>query len=282
MKILACIDVSVYAESVADHAAWAAGRMDASVTLLHVIGRKERGELYDISGALGPDAGAALLTQLAEADAMSARLARDRGKALLDAMNQRLQAASVRTGPPVLRDGSFVDTVTEVEADCDLVVVGKRGANADFATLHLGSNLERVVRSSGKPVLVASRAFRPVKRALIAYDGGPSARKAVDAVAEQPLFRDLSIHIVRVGEDTLDARDGLEAAAAVLRQSGLTVEASIRPGDPDRVIGDIVRNEGVDLLVMGAYGHSRVRHLLVGSTTSAMVRTCLIPVMLFR
>ncbi len=282
MKILACVDVSIYAESVVDHAAWVARRTDATVQLLHVIGRKERGELYDISGALGPDAGAALLTQLAEADAMSARLARERGHTLLDAMGKRLAEAGAELSGKTMREGSFVDAVTDLETDCNLVVVGKRGANADFATMHLGSNLERVVRSSSRPVLVVSRAFREVRRVLIAYDGGPSARKAIDAVADQPLFRGLSILVVRVGEDTLDTRDGLETAASILRDRGLEVSARILPGDPERVIGDAVREQGIDLLVMGAYGHSRVRHLLVGSTTSAMVRTCLVPVMLFR
>ncbi|MEO6054349.1 MAG: universal stress protein, partial [Chthoniobacterales bacterium] len=36
------------------------------------------------------------------------------------------------------------------------------------------------------------------------------------------------------------------------------------------------------LLVMGAYGHSRIRQLMVGSTTTAMVRTCQVPVLMFR
>ncbi|HUG61936.1 MAG TPA: universal stress protein, partial [Methylomirabilota bacterium] len=60
------------------------------------------------------------------------------------------------------------------------------------------------------------------------------------------------------------------------------VAVAVIEGEPETVIGERVRNEGIDLLVMGAYGHSKVRHLLVGSTTSAMVRTCLIPVMLYR
>ena len=50
------------------------------------------------------------------------------------------------------------------ETDAALIVIGKRGEGADFAKLHLGSNLERVVRAMHKPVLVASRAFKPVER----------------------------------------------------------------------------------------------------------------------
>jgi hypothetical protein len=60
------------------------------------------------------------------------------------------------------------------------VVIGKRGEATDFAKGHLGSNLERVARSSRKPILVAARAFRPITRFLIAYDGGASANKALE------------------------------------------------------------------------------------------------------
>ncbi|HSP25858.1 MAG TPA: universal stress protein [Saliniramus sp.] len=47
-----------------------------------------------------------------------------------------------------MRNGDLVEALQEYERDCDLVIIGKRGEAADFAKLHLGSNLERVVRSS--------------------------------------------------------------------------------------------------------------------------------------
>lgn len=281
-KILACVDVSAYAPSVADHAAWAALRMNAAVDVLHVIGRKERGDMYDYSGALGLDANAHLLNKLAEADEASARLAQERGRVLLDATRQRLKAAGVEIIDVKHRHGSFVDTVVEMEVDCDLVVIGKRGANVDFATMHLGSNLERVVRSSTRPVMVASRAFRPIERVLLAFDGGPSARKALEYMAAKPLFGGLEFHVATVGPVNAETTASLEAAAATLRRRGSTVNTRVLQGEPETAIGDHVRNASIDLLVMGAYGHSKVRQLLVGSTTSAMVRTCLIPVMLFR
>ena len=42
------------------------------------------------------------------------------------------------------------------------------------------------------------------------------------------------------------------------------------------------REHGVDLLVMGAYGHSPIRRFIVGSTTTAMIRIANLPVLLFR
>jgi len=43
-----------------------------------------------------------------------------------------------------------------------------------------------------------------------------------------------------------------------------------------------VAGNAINLLVMGAYGHSRIRYLIIGSTTTEMIRTCKIPVLLFR
>ncbi len=54
------------------------------------------------------------------------------------------------------------------------------------------------------------------------------------------------------------------------------------PGEPEKVIAGTVEQEQIDLLVMGAYGHSRIRSLVIGSTTTAMIRSCLVPIFMFR
>jgi len=60
------------------------------------------------------------------------------------------------------------------------------------------------------------------------------------------------------------------------------VDARVVTGQPEKVLGDLTEAEGIDLLVMGAYGHSRVRSLIIGSTTSEMIRTCRVPIVLMR
>ena len=152
---------------------------------------------------------------------------------------------------------------------------------ANFAIGHLGANLERVVRASARPVLVASRAFRPIRRFLIAYDGGPAALKAVDFAARQAALRGLECHLVTVAPQG-GAGAILDQPAELLRRGGLTVTAQTLHGEPEQAIAAHVGAAEIDLLVMGAYGHSRIRTLLVGSTTTAMLRACRIPVLVFR
>lgn len=282
-KIIAFVDGSIYSESVLDHAAWVAGKLGASVDVVHVIGRRDVNSIpADFSGNLEMGGHGALLAQLAEHDRERAKLAQARGRLIVDAGVARLRAAGVAEAHPRLRTGDVVEAVQELEGDADLIVVGKRGAAADFAKLHLGSNLERIARASTKPVMVASRAFNPVKRFLVAFDGGASIMKAINHIALGKLFPGLPCTMISVGKETPEMRGKLETAAGILRNAGYAVDALIEDGEPEDVIAAHAKAEHIDLLVMGAYGHSRVRNFIIGSTTTEMIRSVTIPVMLFR
>ncbi len=277
--ILTCTDGSSYASSIYQHAGWAATRTAASILVLHVIERPEPTASHDFSGSIGVDANAELLAELAALDETQARVARLRGKAILEEAASQLSGHQVVT---LQRHGSLVETLDEFEDTSSLLVIGKRGGHAGSAKGHLGSNLERVVRSARIPVLVAARAFQPINRFLIAFDGGPSALKAVHHVATGPLLQGIACHLVGVGKPGGDLARALEQSAADLRSAGFQVTASLLPGDPDEVIAAQVREHSIDLLVMGAYGHSRIREFILGSTTTSLIRTCRVPVLLFR
>ncbi len=195
-RVLACADGSIYAASVYDHAACAAERLGGvSVQVPHVLDPAAGRAPADRSGAIGSDASEGLLREPMELDAERGRSARRRARALLAEAERRLRAAGVAEVALAQRHGSVVEAVAEFEAGADLVVIGKRGEAADFAVGHLGANLERVVRASARPVLVASRAFRPIERVLIAYDGGPAASKAIDYAARRTALNGLDCHL---------------------------------------------------------------------------------------
>lgn len=282
-KLIALVDGSVYSQSVCDHAAWIAEKTGAQIELLHVLGRREVGPAQsNLSGNITLGARTSLLNELSELDAQRAQLSQKIGRAILDDAKAQIESRGVSNVIPRLRSGDIVETVGESEADADIVIIGKRGEAADFAKLHLGSNLERIARSSTKPVFVAARAFKPIKRFMIAYDGGTSAMKAVDHVARSPLFAGLECCLLMVGAENDENTKQLANAQAILEAGSFKVDAKIVPGQAETVISSAVEEQGIDLLVMGAYGHSRIRSLIIGSTTSEMVRLCKIPVFLFR
>lgn len=281
--IIALIDGSPHAKSVCDHAAWVASKTGASVELLHVLGRRDTAsQPANLSGNLTLGARSDLLEKLAQHDAERAKLAKERGRIILDAARADIEAAGITGVTGRLRHGDIVEAIHDVEAGADLIILGKRGEAADFAKAHLGSNLERIVRAATKPVMAASRAFQPVTRALIAYDGGASGDRAVAHLAQGKLLAGTPIDIVSVGEDTPERRAKLDSAAGILRAGGHDVTAEIIPGKPEEAISQRISARGIGLLVMGAYGHSRIRNLVIGSTTTEMLRICPVPVLLFR
>ncbi|KGM87048.1 Universal stress protein UspA [Roseovarius mucosus DSM 17069] len=281
-KIIALVDGSIYSASVCEHAAWIAERTGAPVELLHVLGRREGAETSDLSGSIRLGARTALLEELAAIDAQRAKLVAHRGRAILDDARALLEGTGVTDVTTRLRHGDIVETVAEVEQEARVILIGKRGEAADFAKGHLGSNLERIVRACHKPVVVAARAFRPIEKVLLAYDGGTSAMKAVDHIARSPLFAGLRVHVVTVGAATPEVKKGLEDARALLAAAGIVAETGVIAGQPETALGKLVDEAGFDMVVMGAYGHSRIRSLIIGSTTTEMVRSCKVPVVLLR
>lgn len=117
---------------------------------------------------------------------------------------------------------------------------------------------------------------------MIAFDGSATTRKGVEMVAGSPLFKDLACHVLMLGTETDEARHQIQWAQETLSAAGLCVQAHIRAGNAEATIAEYVSANAIGLIVMGAYGHSRIRQLIIGSTTTAVIRTCLIPVLLLR
>lgn len=282
-KVLVCTDGSLYSPSIYKYARWAAASMGLGLRVLHCIEREEQRAQNDLSGSLGFRASAELMEELVQLDEAHGRVARLRGEAILkDAAAQMLMPDVVTTQ----RHGALVDAVSEFREETELIVIGKRGEHADFSEGHLGSNLERVVRTADLPVLVAAREFRPIEKVTLAFDGGKSSLKAVHYLATKGLAAGASCEIVAVGESESDVSGslgrGLAEAVTVLEGAGFQVKENFLFGDIEERVGERVAEEGSDLLVMGAFGHSKVRQFILGSTTSGLIRTCQVPVLLFR
>lgn len=282
-RVLAALDNSIYADSVAAYAGWAASRLGSELELLHAIDITHgRPAGADLSGNLSLGSQEALLGELASLDEQRGKLAQERGRQLLEAAAAKVNAAHGIRADARQRHGALVDTLLELESGVRLFVLGKRGEHADFATGHLGSNLERVVRSVHRPVLVASRAFRPVQRFLIAFDGSATTRKCVEMVCASPLLKGIDCHLVMVGEKNAGMTAHLQWAETRLKTDGFTPTTECLQGAAETVIAEKVAAGAIDLLVMGAYGHSRIRSLILGSTTTQLLRSCTIPVLLLR
>lgn len=282
-RVLAALDPSIYASSVAQFAGWAAVRLASNLELLHAIDQIHgTPNATDLSGSLSLGAHELLLDKLASVDEQRGKLAQAQGRELLGAARAQISAACGIDAETRQRHGALVDTLLALEPGVRLFVLGKRGQHANSASGDLGSNLERVVRAVHRPVLVASREYRDIKRFLIAFDGSATTRKCVEMVCASPLLKGLQAHFLTVGERDTRSDDQLEWARSQLQAAGFTPTVERQTGTPDSVIAQYVADQNVDLLVIGAYGHSRIRNLIVGSTTTHLLRRCHIPMLLLR
>lgn len=282
-RILLCVDGSLYADVCARYAAWLATRCEAQVHALYVsdLRQYELPMIADLGGSLGAQPYQGLVGQLTEIE--------EEKSSLLEEAVRRIFGEKGLEGRLFFehRTGLLVDAVghAQEEKPCDLVVLGKRGEHANFATGHLGSEMERVVRSSQRPCLVSNREFREINRLLLAYDGSLAARAALEWLAVSGMFAGKEVHIVTVneGHQEDDGVERLRGAEALLKAGDYApVVAQMLTGEVESAISGYVEEKQIDLLLMGAYGHSRLREFFIGSTTSHLLRECLVPVMMFR
>ncbi|EXJ16512.1 universal stress protein [Imhoffiella purpurea] len=282
-KVLACVDRSDYADTVTEAATWAARRLEAPMELLHILDRHpESASGNDHSGTIGFNAQQHLLETLSEEDAARSKTAREQGRLFLNRLRERAIAAGVPAPDVRLRHGELEETLVEQQPGVSLFVLGRRGESAEATHRDLGRNVERVVRALKRPILAVTEEFRTPRRVMLAFDGGIMARRGVELVAESPLFQGLPIHVLMSGKTTRDGTKQLEWARTTLEHAGLETQAALVPGDAEYVIARSVLEQEIDLLVMGAYGHSPIRTLLFGSKTSDLLRSARIPTLLLR
>ena len=282
-KVLACVDQSAFADHVTDYAAWAAQRMGAPLELLHVIDRHpETSQSQDHSGSLAPNAQERLLGELAAADAARSKAAREQGRLFLNRLRERALAAGVQTVDVRQRLGHLDDTLHEQQDGVRLFVLGRRGGSAQSTQRILGRNVERVVRALGRPILTVTEGFKAPERVLVAFDGSSITRKGVDMVANSPLFRGLPVHLLMAGQASTDGPKHMAWATDQLEAAWLEVVGERVQGDLEVVVAETIRDQGIDLLVMGAYTHSPLRNLFKGSKTTDLLRSACIPTLLLR
>ena len=283
-QIYACIDGMPAAASVVDWAAWAAQRLQAPLQLLHVLDEPVAlPPVGDFSGALGFGAQEMLQQQLGALDEQRSAIAREAGRHVLESACDRAARQGVPEAAQAMPYGELVDVLMGLEDSARLVVLGEHYRTTMPRAVYLSAHVERVVRSLRRPVLVATVApFVAPERLVVAFDGSDTARKTLDMVAASPLLQGLPALVAMAAPDTPEHQQQLGSAQAVLRAAGFEAQTALLPGDPENALPPLLQSQGNAVLVMGAYGHSRIRQLILGSTTTALLRLCPVPVLVLR
>jgi nucleotide-binding universal stress UspA family protein len=188
-------------------------------------------------------------------------------------------------------EADIVSALAGAARRADLTIVGQAGpAEGDSAAPGLVP--EHLVLQAGRPILVvpyAGRFTTVSERVMVAWnDSRESARALHDAL---PLLRKASaVTLVQVADADLPgdvrerARTALQGVVRLLQRHGVKAVAELTPSDDRTGIGELLLSRaadlGADLLVMGAYGHSRFRELVLGGATREILSAMTLPVLL--
>ena len=156
----------------------------------------------------------------------------------------------------------------------DMLVVGRRGRSGLEKVL-LGSAAAKVIGHAPCKVLVVPRAAGvEFKNILVATDGSEHSLAAVTEAMEiaKRCGSRLTVISVALSEGEKEkARANAGDAARAAGQAGISAETMTPVGKPHAVIAATAKNTGVDLIVLGAYGKTGLKKLLMGSTTEKVI-----------
>ncbi len=269
-NILVPCDGSDYSVSAGEAAIWIAKRVGASVTGLNVVDSVslEGSFFHDLSGALGFEPFMNYSSKLRS-------FLEEAAGGILDAFEERLKAEGIESHR-VIADGVVSSEICEKAKLSDLLVMGRRGVNAEFEYGLMGSVVETVVRSSQRPVLVIPKEFTPPKKPLIAFDESESSSKALHSAAEFAVAFGMPLTVLAVSKGA-EREEALRAAAEYLEPYGIEAQYASVEGDPHDRIVEYVNANSFDMVFIGSSHHSKVVSMVLGSTTEYVMRTLEIP-----
>jgi nucleotide-binding universal stress UspA family protein len=281
--ILACIDGSKLSEAVCDYAVWLAQRVEGPLKLMYTIDHHpETAKEVDLSGSLGVDSRDHLLEDITNSEHQRSKLRLQEGKTILQTAKERVVEDGFADPVMCLQHGSLIESLVDLKDDLRILVIGARGKIHEDQTDKIGAKLESMIRSIHGHILVAYEVFKTPQRIMVAYDGSEASDKTIDMIANSPLYKGLICHLVCVNKkDT--ANNFIENAVERLKAAGWNevVSADLQ-GITERELCEYQESHDIDLTIMGAFSHTRLHDLLLGSFTAKMLLSTNTPLLLLR
>jgi len=281
-KIITCIDGSVMTSAIVDAGKWAANKLAKPLCFIHTIEKTHQHGADDYTGAIGLGARSSLLEEMTKLDEQKGKLALQLGSELLESVASEARNAGIEKVESFQRHGDIVETLIELESQTRLIVIGRKGVGHDNEFKAIGSHLETLLRKASQPVLIVPEEFSAPTSFMIAYDGRESAERALQKVLDGGLLHGIDCHLVAIKNNEAYLETKFDNAAAQLVERGLNVTTAFLEGNINEELVKYQIANNIDLMVMGAFGHSRLRQLFVGSNTLKMLETVDIPLVVLR
>jgi len=275
-KIMVPTDGSDYGKIAIEYGIYIAKRLDAQLTGIHVMDiRLIQGPVFtDISGSVGLPPYQEFLPMLQDS-------LEERGESILQAFRTQCEEAGVHTETKKTV-GVIDETIVEEGINFDLILLAQRGEHFHLGGALLGSTAESVVRKSRRPVMVTPATFLEIESMGLAYDGSSPADNALKLSVELSEQTAWPLTVIIITDDHSVGASLDQKIEDFLEPYKIDSTTIILRGKEEREIIKFIKEGSVELMVMGAYGHNRLRELILGSTTSYVIRKSTIPVLLSR
>ena len=278
-RVIACIDSSPCVQALADAAAWIAQKTGRELVLLQVLDYYPASyHLGEISGVIGFESNAMLLKELAELEQKQSELALNYSNNLLKHISEQIQDKYGLATTHIQEKGDFLEQSFAVLQPDDIAIIGRVGERSAEKNKPLGTNVENFIRGANCTVMTVGESFTPPTRFIFAYEYSPTCVAMMKRIAQSDLLRILQCHIVYVG----DHIDVLKDASHYLTQAGLDVVPIDRYGDVADNILQYQSEMGIQLIVLGAFSHSKLHQFFLGSIATTIFRKSKVPLLVAR
>lgn len=280
--VMACVDGSEASDAVVDYAAWIAQTVQSPLELVHTL---EHGLLLDHtdhSGNMTPNMREDLMKTLSEDERTESKRLMAEGKAMLEKAKTRINVAAIPQVISKQRHGTLAEALTDLEDEIRVLVLGLRGEDHADAEKGIGSQLEDTIRALHRPIFIVNGTFKQPKSMMLAYNDTDGARKALDMVCISPLYRGMQVHLVNVSDNETQGKQLLLEAGFKLQQAGIEHQTALLSGDAQTQLMEYQQQNNIDVTVMGAFNHGKLRSLFFGSFTLKMLANNNKPLLLLR
>ena len=274
-SLLLPIDGSNYSETVLQYGIFLAQKFGAVLRILTVVDIR----LYEWNMAAGADTFVPVMPST-EFQEESHRMLDSKADQVLEKAGEVVTTSGI-SFKMIKVTGNPVDEILEYSKTNDLVVMGIRGEYERWSNNLLGATVESITRQIGKPVMLVEKKFEPVEHIICGYDGSASANKALQLSAYYSSAMGLKLQVISVFDSQEEREAVLKEAETYLEPYKIEYQLRHESGDVDTILVNAQSNmPGPSLMVIGSYGHSRLREAIIGSTTVQVMRKADKPVLL--
>ncbi len=276
-SILLTVDGSVYTDSVLDHGIDLARKLNAYIRVITVVDVR----IYEWVLNTGGEGYMPVVPSNVFHDE-SFKFHNERADALITSVNEKLSSAKVKFEAEKL-EGSPGEMICELSRQVDLIIMGARGDYARWGDRMLGATLESVSRQSHAPIMIVDQKFNEFKHITCAYDRSDYSIHALKLTAFLGSSLKYPVEVVNIDNDEEVRKASLEEAKKYLDPHQIEAQYRHEAGDAADILVQITKDAPVStVLLMGSYGHSRIREAIIGSTTVQVMRSAKKPIVIAR